>query len=170
MHPPFAAAPAMPAEWLFGIGSVLIGGAVLPFLLSVLIDAVALGVQRRRWRLLVGLLAAVGATDGALSWTLSLARAPRAAYDVEWPHVVALLFGVGMVVALWHGIPRVMRSVLRRRGEDRERADRAAAVREPGSSTELFPLQPTAPAAAPEVAAPEAVVLDPAPQALVLAD
>ena len=121
MHTLFAAPSALPSQWLFGISRVLIGGALLPFLLSVLLDALALGIQRQRWRLLVGLLAVVAATNGALTWTLSLAGTARSAYDVDWPQLVELLFGVGMVVALWHGIPRVMRSVLRRRREDRER-------------------------------------------------
>ena len=35
--------------------------------------------------------------------------------------LIQLLFVVGLVVALWHGLPRTMRAVLRRRREDRER-------------------------------------------------
>ena len=110
----------MPPEWFYGLAAVAIGGAVLPALLSGLLDALALGIQRRRWRPLVRLVAAVAATDAALTWTLSRARTSPTAYEIHWPVFVALLFSVGMVVTLWHGIPRVMRAVRRRRREDRE--------------------------------------------------
>lgn len=116
-------AAAAPSGWLYGVGSVLIGGAVVPFLLSVLPDAVALFVQRGRRRLLVGVVAATIAALAVLRGTLSLAMRTNSGYLVEWPAFVELLFGVGMVVALWHGLPRVMRAVLRRRHEDRERRE-----------------------------------------------
>jgi hypothetical protein len=168
MHTPFAPVPAMPSEWLYGFGSVLIGGAVLPFLLSLLLDALALGIQRRRWRLLVGLLAVTGATQGSLWWTLSLARTSPTAYEVDWPEFVAILFGVGMVVALWHGMPRVLRAVLRRRREDRDRLDRSAVVHEPGRPAPL----PTESATGAEALAANEVLLAPEPRSeeLALAD
>jgi hypothetical protein len=113
-----AATATMPSGWVDGFTSILLGAAVVPFLLSLLLDALALGIQRGRWRPLLVLLAANGAGLGGLSWTLSLAMGSRTPYQVDWAEFVGLLFGVGSVVALWHGIPRVMRSVLRRRRED----------------------------------------------------
>jgi hypothetical protein len=154
----------MPSESLYGLASVLIGGALLPFLLSVLLDALALGIQRRRWGLLLGLLAATVATQCVLWWTLSLARTSPAAYEVHWSEFVGLLFCVGMVVALWHGIPRVMRSVLRRRREDQDRARPGAIAAEPAVAE--LPLREWAATAA----QPPAPTPDLAAEALALAD
>lgn len=128
-----AAAATVPPGWSYGVAGIAVGGAVLPFLISLVPDAVALGVQRRRWRLLVGTLAAIGAAYGVLEWTLSLAVAASGGSQVVWPEFVELLFLAGLVVALWHGLPRVMRSVLRRRREDRESMMRAGVLAAPAA-------------------------------------
>jgi hypothetical protein len=164
MHMISAVAASTPTAWLYGVGSVVIGGAVVPFLLSVVPDAVALLVQRRRWQLLAGLVAATAAAIASLRWTMSLAMSTPTSYMVDWPQFVGLLFGVGMVVALWHGLPRVMRSILRRRREDRERVAPAPVIVEHS---------PKAPANAPLAPAPLLVaVVGPrfATEAIVLAD
>ena len=138
-----AATATMPSGWVDGFTAVLLGGAVLPFLLSFLPDAFALGLQRGRWRPLLGLLAAIGSIAGCLSGTLSLAMTSGTPYRVDWAEFVGLLFGAGSVVALWHGIPRVMRSVLRRRREDREQGALAPDAR----TAEASVAAPAAPSA-----------------------
>lgn len=137
-----AATATMPSGWVDGFTSILLGGAVVPFLLSFLPDALALGLQRGRWRPLVGLLAASGSALACFSWTLSLAVASRTPCQVDWAEFAGLLFGAGLVVALWHGIPRVMRSVLRRRREDREQGfepPEAAVAVAPAETVPLLP-------------------------------
>jgi MFS family permease len=121
MHTLSVVAATAPSGWLLSLGSVLLGGAVVPFLLSVIPDAVALLVQRRRWQVLAVVIAANAAALGGLNRMLALAMATDNGYLVNWPELIQLLFVVGLVVALWHGLPRTMRAVLRRRREDRER-------------------------------------------------
>jgi hypothetical protein len=146
MHVLAAVPAALPSGWVDGLTAVLVGGALVPVLLSVLPDALALGIQRGRWRLLIGLLAANGAAVGCLSWMLSLAMNSRSPYQVDWPEFVELLFGVGMVVALWHGLPRLMRAVRRRHQEDRDRSvlDPAIAAEDPSGTAEPAPPAPAA--------------------------